>query len=438
MQFEEIPWLDVQRLSSTAPTSPTAQTSQSTARSGPDATVHPTDRYLSVLESTLEYARKRDYVGPDYGDGMSSALLQALPVENRWLNIAVQETVKRAPVDVRPLLRVEPRRNYKGGALFSMANLNYAKLRAEQDAASDPEFDPLAETKRLADWLVEEQCTGYSGFCGGHRHEIQHFHTKGVPNDPDIVSTAYAVKALLRAARLDEEYAEIARTATSFLVDELNYREVPEGAKIDYHLNHPDDSYTLNSAAIGAGMLVDLYEYFGDDTLRERATKILDHVAAQQTERGGWPYRIPTSASHLSMDSHHNGFIIESFQRYRDVVDVDRYTDTLSSALEFYRSELFELDGAPNFDEKNAYPRDIHASTQGMLVFTREEDLELADRIFRWVLANLQADEGRFYYRKYRHHTKRVTLMRWCQGWMAYALSEVLLAAQDEGPLDNT
>jgi len=430
MQRDAIPWPDVQRLSSAIPMPTTGRASESPT-TGPCPDVTARDRYLSVLESTLEYARQRDYAGPDYGDGMSSALLQALPVENRWLNIAVQETVKRAPVDVRPLFRVEPRRNYKGGALFSMANLNYHELLAERDAATEPDFDPRAEAKRLADWLVEERCTGYSGFCGGHRHEIQHFHTKGVPNDPDIVSTAYAVKALLRAAHLDETYAELARTATSFLVEDLNYREVPEGAKIDYHLNHPDDSYTLNSAALGARTLVDLYAYFGDDELRERATKILDHVAAHQTERGGWPYRIPTSASHLSMDSHHNGFIIESFQRYRDVVDSDRYADTLSSALEFYRTELFDLDGAPNFDEQNAYPRDIHASTQGMLVFTREGDLERADRILRWVLANLQVDgeEGRFYYRKYRHHTKRVTLMRWCQGWMAYALSEFLLAS---------
>ena len=66
-----------------------------------------------------------------------------------------------------------------------------------------------------------------------------------------------------------------------------------------------------------------------------------------------------------------------------------------------------------------------------MLVFTREGDLETAERILRWVLANLQVEEGRFYYRKYRHHTKRVTLMRWCQAWMAYATSELLLAARD-------
>ncbi|APW99331.1 antibiotic ABC transporter permease [Halobiforma lacisalsi AJ5] len=418
------------------------------------------ERYLSVLDSTLAYARRRDYVGPDYGDGLSSRLLQALPIDNRWLNLAVQETVKRSPVDVRPIFRVEERRNYKGAALFTMANLNYYDLVGD-GTETDPSlaaFDPLLEADRLADWLIEERITDYSGFCGGHRHPIQHLHTKGVPSDPDIVSTAYAVRALLEVARfagredvdLDPEtrekyasHAELARTAVDFLVEDLNYREVDDGAKIDYHMNHPDDSYTINAAALGASMLVDLYDYFGDDDLRERATKILDHVAACQTDRGGWPYRLPADASHLSMDNHHNGFVVESFQRYRDIVGDDRYEETLEDALEFYRDELFALDGAPNFDEENDYPRDIHASTQGMLVFAREGELELAERILRWTLANLQVEgeQGRFYYRKYRHHTKRVTLMRWCQGWMSYATSEFLLACarrdrDPERPLD--
>ena len=418
------------------------------------------ERYLEALEATLEYARRREYAGPDYGDGMSSRVLQGLPFENRWLNLVVQEVVKRAPVNVRPLLRVEARRNYKGGALFAMANLNYhdlsGGLELESQPASTPprvdcrvepasgdgsnpaaqacqstRFDPLTETRELADWLLEEQCEGYHGFCGGHRHEMQHLHTKGVPNDADIVSTTYAVRALLSVSHLDPEYAEVARTAVDFLLEDLNYREVPEGAKIDYHMNHPEDSYTLNAAALGAGMLVDLYAYFGEEELRERARKILDHVASCQTDLGGWPYRVPADASHLSMDSHHNGFIIESVQRYRDVTGEDRYAETLTTALRFYREVLFDEDGAPNFDETNAYPRDIHASTQGALVFTREGDLEFAGQILEWVLENLAAGEGSYYYRKYRHHTKRVVLMRWCQAWMAYALSEYLLARTD-------
>jgi len=39
---------------------------------------------------------------------------------------------------------------------------------------------------------------------------------------------------------------------------------------------------------------------------------------------------------------------------------------------------------------------------------------------------NLRADEGQFYYKKGRFLTHRVTLMRWCQAWMGYALAEFL------------
>jgi hypothetical protein len=126
------------------------------------------------------------------------------------------------------------------------------------------------------------------------------------------------------------------------------------------------------------------------------------------------------------MDNHHNGFVIECFQRYREVTGSDRYAEALETALQFYRRELFDPDGAPWFDEANAYPRDIHAATQGVLVFTYAGELAFARRILQWVFDELHAGEGRFYYRKERFFTRRVTLMRWCQAWMAYAMSEYL------------
>jgi hypothetical protein len=403
-----------------------------------------TDADRSVLrwfDRTLTYARERSYRGWDYGDGMSSQLLQALPVDNKWVNLAVQETVKRAPLNVRPLFAVEQRRNYKGTALFVMANLTAARLRADDavDLGGTGAVDYRGEARRLAEWLVDERREGYSGFCGGHNHPIQFLHGQGQPEDPDAVSTTYAVKALLRARVLDESYGEIARTAADFLVEDLDYRPVEggRGAVIDYHLNQSDDHYTINAGALCARTFVDIYDAFGDEEHRRRATELLDHIADLQTARGGWYYRDPPSASHLSMDSHHNGFVIECFQRYRAVTGSDRYEETLSDALSFYRRELFEPDGAPNFDEKNAYPRDIHASTQGALVFTYAGEHEFARRILEWVFENLHAGNGAFYYRKERFFTRRVTLMRWCQAWMAYAMAEYLDARRTAADTDR-
>jgi hypothetical protein len=390
-----------------------------------------------ALGATLAYARERDYRGWDFGDGMSSRILQALPVESKWLNIAFQETVKRAPLNVRPLLLVEQRRNYQGTALFAMSNQNahwvHERLPGALTAPPDG-FD--AETESLLDWLVAHRREGYSGFCGGHQHPIQHLDGGvGRPDQPDVVSTSYAVRALLRGKYLDQEYATTASTAPRFVLSDLDYREVDDGAVINYHMNHDPDVFTVNAGALGARLLVDVYDHTGEEAFLEAARAILDHVAGLQTTRGGWYYRDPPESSHLSMDSHHNGFVIEAFQRYDQIVGDGRYEATLADALNFYERVLFEPDGAPNFDEESAYPRDVHASAQGILVFTYAGDFTLARKLVEWTLDNLYLGDGRFIYRRYRLHDKRHVLMRWCVGWMAYALSEYLRCRYVDSPV---
>ena len=376
----------------------------------------------SRVAATLRYARERDYTGWDYGDGMDNRLREAIPVESKWLNVAFQELVKRCPVNVRPLLGVRQRRNYQGAALFAMANRTMAELTGEPLYAR--------EARRLADWLVANRIEGYSGYCAGYPHPIQHLDGRGEPGQPDIINTSFGVKALLRAATDDERYASVVEDADRFVVEDLQFQppDTGRGAVIDYHTKHPQDYYTINAGAMGARLLLDLYQYFGEERHRQRAEALLDHIAELQTDRGGWKYRDPPEASHLSMDTHHNGFIIESFQRHRAVAGSDRYADTLADALAFFRRELMEADGTPNFDESTAYPRDIHASTQLALVFTYEGELRRARKALEWVFENLAAGDGHYYYRKERWFTRRVTLMRWCQAWLSFAMSEYLAA----------
>jgi hypothetical protein len=248
-----------------------------------------------------------------------------------------------------------------------------------------------------------------------------------------VVGTAYGVRALLAGAdEFDDSYAEIAASAADFVIDRLGYHEIPAGARIDYKPTEPADYYTLNANALGARILLDLHADRRDPALLERATAILDYVVDRQTAEGGWMYRDPPSASHLSMDSHHNGFIIETLLRYRSVVAEDRYEEALEDSLDFYRETLFEPDGAPNWDESSQYPRDIHAAAQGILVFTYAGDRSFAGQILDWTLDNLYAGDGRFYFRRQRFYTKRITLMRWCQAWMAFAISEFLRVGETE------
>jgi hypothetical protein len=417
-----------------------------------------------LLADTLGYARAREYTGWDYADGMSSRLLQRAPIDNRWVNLAVQETIKRAPVNIRPLMRVEQRRNYKGTALFALANLRAHQLGlgtgpggVGDTGAGGPESDVDAtgggsrdavdyatEARTLCDWLVEERTPGYAGFCGASRHEIQYPDFKGLPSYPDLVSTSYAVSALLAAseAGLDadspHDYAATVRSVEDFVVEELDYEEIPAGARCKYVPAWSGEHYTLNAVALGARALLEVGTRFDAERPRERGRKLLDYVVSRQTERGGWMYRDPPEASHLSMDNHHNGFVVECLLADDALVGDGRYDDALDRGLAFYREALFEASGAPNWDESSAYPRDIHAAAQGIIVFSRAGDLAFAERIVDWTLSQLYAGGGRFHYRKERFYTNRTTLMRWCQAWMAHALATYLRCRTRADPAGGT
>ena len=392
---------------------------------------------VRALLDTLQYSRERGYTGWDYGDGLSSRILRGLPVDNRWINLIFQETVKRAPVNVRPLLLVEQRRNFLGAGLFAMANLTVDRFRREHDGGdvADSGVDYAGEAVELLDWLVQNRCRGYSGFCGSDQHRSQSL-TETYTYVPSVTPTAIPTRALLRAGDLDPVFSAVGRTAADFVAEDLAYREESGGAVIKYLPNDSWDYVTPNAIALGARLLVDLYATTGEETLAERAGKLLDYVASLQTDTGGWYYRQPPDASHMSMDNFHNGFIIESLLRYEEVLDATRYEDTLDSAVQFYRTDLFEANGAPNWDESSAYPRDVHAAAQGIIVFSHAGEFERAGRILSWALDNLYAGDGRFYFRKRRLYTKRFTLMRWCQAWMSYAISEyVARRTFDEPPL---
>ncbi|WP_331233279.1 antibiotic ABC transporter permease [Natronorarus salvus] len=377
-----------------------------------------------LLSETLRYAREREYTGWDYADGMSSELLAMVPVENRWLNLAVQETIKRAPINLRPYAGVIPRQSFKGTGLFAMANVNAARL-----------FDRECyerEADDLLSWLVENRTPGYSGFCGSHQHRIQHPDRMGTLADPDVVSTGFAVQGLLAGEHLDPTYGEMARTAAEFVLTDLEYTEREDGARIKYVPSNTTEYYTVNAVGIGARILVDVYARFGGEELIECATALFDYIVSRQTADGGWYYRDPPESSHLSMDNHHNGFIIECLLRYEAITGADRYTDAIRRAVAFYRKTLFASDGAPNWDERRRYPKDIHAVAQGIIVFSEVGEFEFVERIIDWALGHLYGGGGRFYFREHRLYTKRYTLMRWCQAWMAYALSEYLIALRAE------
>jgi hypothetical protein len=78
------------------------------------------------------------------------------------------------------------------------------------------------------------------------------------------------------------------------------------------------------------------------------------------------------------------------------------------------------------------YPVDIHGCAQGVITFSllqrhRGEGRQLADKVLNWTLCNMwDPKTGWFYYQKRRFYRTAIRELRWCQGWMSFALATYL------------
>ena len=378
------------------------------------------DRVLETLRDTLTLCERRAYTGWDKHDGLHSRFLELTRYRYKWLNLFSQELVKRAPLNVRPALGIRQERSFKGAALFTLAHVDLFRLWGEEAQ--------LRKALALADWLIENRSIGYSGFCGGHRHPRQQL-DQFVPADtPAIVPTAFAVRALLEVFDLTQEsrYLEVAQSAVQFVLRDLEYKEFDDFGRVKYKPVDSGQSFTLNANALGAHLLMDLCRVVDEPSLKRIAKKILTYVVSKQGEDGGWMYTDPPTSSHVRADNYHNGFILESLLRYEYLTGDMEFYPARTKGVCFYRETLMNPDGSPNWDETSAYPRDIHACAEAILLFSKLGELDSAARTVKWTLDNLYNGRGEFFYQKRRTHTARVVLMRWGQAWMCYALSSFL------------
>jgi len=376
-------------------------------------------KYQNILEDVLKYSRQRGYTGYDKHDGMSSQVLQQLPVDYRWVNLCIQETIKRAPINLRPLFAVEQRQSPVGLSLFTLANLEMYNLTNKQKYIRDANL--------LINRVIEfGSNSSADGFALPHNHELQRIDKKIPQGTPRIVATTWGVEALVEMADWQDPCSELAHSVLQFIQSQLDPESTDQGIRLKYKPTDDSSHYTINANAVTARMFAELYDDRKDPRYRDFSEGILRYVANQQQPVGGWYYRDPPSASHLSMDNYHNGYIIESFIKHHEIFGGTKFENTLEDGLSFYRDRLFESNGAPNWDEQNTHPKDICAVAQGVIVFSEAGRLEFARRILDWSLENLYQGGGKFYYQRCKFYTKKFTLMRWCQAWMAYALATYL------------
>jgi len=419
--------------------------------------------FESAYERARAWAAARDYAGHDPFDALNSRLFQATPLRrSRLARLAWTQAFKRSPLSPRALALVPAGRNSKGTALFALAALSRFRATREEGHAS--------EARALVEDLLAARTETLSGAAWGYNFDWQGRAFYAPRGTPTLVPTAFAVRALVEAARafdVDSEsdtlkdeslkYVNAARAACGFVVKDLN-RAGEAGDEVCFSYTPLDRTRVFNASLLAGEALASVGALVGDEELMELALRAALYVARRQRGDGSWAYGADSYQSWA--DNFHTAFILTSFARILEAFGLKTGTGggdadegcavfnrgrlvenhsnafgeirrSLARGYAFWRSSFFLADGRPKYYHRAAYPSDAHSAGAAVVAFAELKDsepdaYESARRTALWALRELFDRRGFFYYRRQRFYTVRTPYMRWSQAWMMYALARVI------------
>lgn len=384
------------------------------------------------LEKVLTWAESQNYDGYSKFDVFNSPFIPPKMIPSSYLRAILCALWARSPINLRPLFRVTRSRNPKGIALFALAYLRRHQL--------EQRLDDLNNAKDLLRWLDENAAQGFSGKCWGYDHPWQSLHFLAPRYSPNIVVTGNVAHAFLEAFETtgDERYLDTARSVMDFLQKDLSAPiNNEEMRNIGYVPG--SDWGVLNINGLAASVMIRTWTHTKDAALASEAKKLITFLVAKQTEYGAWHYAWPAKSSNVKHDNYHTGNVLDWILDYTTYSGDASFLENYKKGIEFYWNNLFTYECVPKWRSDKIYPIDAHSAAQAIVTFSKaalhfdRSYIGIAETAACWTVENMQHPEGWFYYQKGRFLTKKYTLMRWCNAWMAFALGSLLLARSNVG-----
>lgn len=371
--------------------------------------------YLNKLK---DYMEKEEFKGYDAYDALNSPVLRGISLGLKPIRIACIQTLKRFPVNLRPFLGIKKEYNPKGLGLFlwGYAKLYHLEKREEY-------LEKITYIIRLLEKLKSQ---GYSGNCWGYNFDWQSKAFYVPKYTPTIVNSSFIGHALIDTYRYtgEQKALEMAISIKDFILIDLN-RKQEEYFVWSY--TPVDHTIIYNVNLLGASLLIRIYKYTGDVSLKEAALSSLAYSMKHQNDDGSWYYA--DTEFQRWIDSFHTGFNLQSILYFLEEGFAKEYKVLFEKGVEFYSKNFFLDDGTPKYYHNRIYPIDIHSSAQAIVFFSRMgyRYKDLLENILRWTIENLLDEKGFFYFQKNKLYTNKIPYIRWGQAWAFHALTEYCL-----------
>jgi hypothetical protein len=123
---------------------------------------------------------------------------------------------------------------------------------------------------------------------------------------------------------------------------------------------------------------------------------------------------------------------LDALKTYIELTDDRTYSENLKRGYTFYKDNFFENNGRPKYYHNKTFPIDSQCAAQAIDTLTYFSDydegaLELAVRVAKWTIDNMQSQKtGHFYFMRYPYAAVKVPMIHWAQATTYKALAYLL------------
>ena len=385
------------------------------------------DRTLTIWDALnrLEcWVEQNGWTGYDPFDGLSAPFARKLTFEHPLLRIALQQTVRRLPVNIRPWLGITKKHSNQAMGYFASAYMRLFTI------TRDPEY--LEKVRACLDDLMKNSSHGLPGYAWGWAFDYQsrgHYLPQGIPS---VVWTSFIAHAFLDAyeSLSTPIYLNVAHGVGQAILEAFPRHQVTDDSLCISYVPHLMLEIH-NANMLAASVLARVYKHTGQRELLDVAQQAVRYTMNHQREDGSWYYG--EGLRWRWVDGYHTGFVLDALYGYQESSRDTQFEVRLKRGMEFYRRALFEGPIARHYDNRTQ-PIDIQSIAQAIQTFALIPkwyggDPDWAGQVALWAIGHMQDSSGYFYFRKGRFTTNKTPLLHWGQATMLAALA---LLAQRE------
>ena len=371
------------------------------------------------IQGVIAWVEAHAYEAYDPGDGNNS-FLHHLTFNNLLLERFLQQSVYRAPLNLRPLLGIRPHTSTKGMGYIAWGYLKMSRITGEARYRE--------RALRCFEWLMQNRSAGYKDFCWGNHFSFSTRAGKIPEGEPTIVWSSLIGQAFADAWETlkDARFLDAAKSVCDWIL-QLPREETSSGTCLSY-VSFKQSSIH-NSNMLGAALLARVGRQTRDRQALETAQQAMLYSCSRQRPDGSWFYG--EEPKYHWIDNFHTGYNLDSLRRYMDATEDRNFEANMRRGFGFFKTHFFERDGAPKYYHDRKYPIDIQCAAQAIDTLTFFSDLDpealgLAQKVAAWTIDHMQDVDGHFYYRDLGWTKSKVPMLHWGQGTMFKALANLL------------